>query len=239
MYLRMNNATFAFHKVLRRKKVFYIYSEKYDDFGNMMARYKEEMRRTYNSVPHFEGTGEPAAEKEDSSLEEKLPKNESIIEELKKDNSQEDFYYNGGAIDKESSDEDFEVNYKNNEDIADDSGKIIVTVNSGREAFPIEGVRVLIDKEGEDSKDGRFELVGVLVTDSSGRTNPVTVAAANRELSQSTEENGATFTTYYVSARKRGYFSIDKYPVDVFGGQTSILELGLVPKPEELGEESE
>lgn len=216
--------------------MFYIYSEKYDDFGNMMARYKEEMRRTYNSVPHTEGTGEPAAAKEDALLEEKLPQSESINEELKKDDRREDFDYEGGPTNEEKPEVNVEVNYKAEAGIDDDVGKIIVIVNSGREAFPLADVRVLIDREETIDGDGRLELVRVLVTDASGRTEPVTVATVNRELSQSPEDSGLTFSTYYVSARKNGYFSIERYPVDVFGGQTSILELGLVPKPEELGE---
>ena len=78
-------------------------------------------------------------------------------------------------------------------------------------------------------------LVGILDTDSSGRTDPIAVETVNRSLSQEPGEQGNTFTTYYVSARKSGYFPIDKYPVDVFGGQTSILELGFTPQPEYLG----
>ena len=116
-----------------------------------------------------------------------------------------------------------------------DLGKIIVTATSGRDAYPIAGVNVIIDRADTNDGGGRQELVGILVTNSSGRTEPLTVETVNRDLSREPDEKGDTFTTYYISARKAGYFPIDRYPVDVFGDQTSILELSFTPEPACLG----
>ena len=216
-----------------------IYSEKYSDFSSMMARYEEEMRRAYASAPHLEGTGAPAAAQEDDALEkelarqnaavqqaaervlESLPAEEDVTPDKTELHPQKDYAY---VTDGEQG-----VNPEN------DLGQIIVTAASGRDAYPIAGVNIIIDRADANDGGGRQELVGILVTDSSGRTEPLTVETVNRDLSREPDEKGDTFTTYYVSARKTGYFPIDKYPVDVFGGQTSILELSFIPQPEYLG----
>ena len=235
----MNTAPFFHIKFCKGKKVLIIYSEKYSDFSSMMARYEEEMRRAYASAPHLKGTGAPAAAEEDDALEEKLARQnaatqqavERVLESLPTEEDAtpdktelhppEDYAY---VTDGEQG-----VNPQN------DLGQIIVTATSGRDAYPIAGVNVIIDRTDANDGGGRQELVGILVTNSSGRTEPLTVETVNRDLSREPDEKGDTFTTYYVSARKAGYFPIDKYPVDVFGGQTSILELSFTPEPEYLG----
>lgn len=235
----MNTAPFFLIKFYKGKKVLIIYSEKYSDFSSMMARYEEEMRRAYASAPHLEGTGVPAAVQEDNALEEKLARQDAAVQQAAelvleslptKENTtpdtteihpSEDYAY---AMDGVQG-----LNPEN------DLGKIIVTATSGRDAYPIAGVNVIICRADTNDGGGRQELVGILVTNSSGRTEPLTVETVNRDLSREPDEKGDTFTTYYISARKAGYFPIDRYPVDVFGGQTSILELSFTPEPECLG----
>ena len=113
-----------------------------------------------------------------------------------------------------------------------DSGYIIVSANSGRDAIPIAGVTVVIDRLDEHDHEGRQELVAVLTTNQSGRTEAVKVETVSRTLSQSPGDAGP-FMTYYVSARHPGYYSVINRPVDVFGGETSLLELELVPLSED------
>lgn len=216
-----------------------IYSEKYSDFSSMMARYEEEMRRAYASAPHLEGTGVPAAAQEDNALEEKLARQDAAVQQAT------ELVLESLPTEKNTTPDKTEIHPS--EDYAyamdgvqglnpeNDLGKIIVTATSGRDAYPIAGVNVIIDRADTNDGGGRQELVGILVTNSSGRTEPLTVETVNRDLSREPDEKGDTFTTYYISARKAGYFPIDRYPVDVFGGQTSILELSFTPEPEYLG----
>ena len=235
----MNTAPFFHIKFCKGKKVLIIYSEKYSDFNSMMARYEEEMRRAYASAPHLEGTGAPAATAEDDVLEEKLAQQNAAVQQAAEQ-----------VLESLPTEEDSvpdKTEYHPPEDYAyvtdgeqganpeNDLGQIIVTATSGRDAYPIAGVNVIIDRADANDGGGRQELVGILVTNSSGRTEPLTVETVNRDLSREPDEKGDTFTTYYVSARKAGYFPVDKYPVDVFGGQTSILELSFTPQPEYLG----
>lgn len=216
-----------------------IYSEKYSDFSSMMARYEEEMRRAYASAPHLEGTGVPAAAQEDNALEEKLARQDAAVQQAA------ELVLESLPTEENTTPDKTEIHPS--EDYAhamdgvqglnpeNDLGKIIVTATSGRDAYPIAGVNVIICRADTNDGGGRQELVGILVTNSSGRTEPLTVETVNRDLSREPDEKGDTFTTYYISARKAGYFPIDRYPVDVFGGQTSILELSFTPEPECLG----
>ncbi len=117
-----------------------------------------------------------------------------------------------------------------------DKGFIVVIANSGRGAVPLEGVNVVIDRVNEDDPAHRQELVKILKTNSSGRTPKIPVDTVSRSLSQ-TPGNPGPFATYYVSADLLGYCPVHDHPVDVFGGETSLLELELVPEPEKLGGE--
>lgn len=216
-----------------------IYSEKYSDFSSMMARYEEEMRRAYASAPHLEGTGVPAAAQEDNALEEKLARQDAAVQQstelvLESLPTEENTTPDKTEI-HPSEDYAYAMDGVQGLNPENDLGKIIVTATSGRDAYPIAGVNVIIDRADTNDGGGRQELVGILVTNSSGRTEPLTVETVNRDLSREPDEKGDTFTTYYISARKAGYFPIDRYPVDVFGGQTSILELSFTPEPEYLG----
>lgn len=239
----MNTAPFFLIKFCKGKKVLIIYSEKYSDFSSMMARYEEEMRRAYASAPHLEGTGVPAAAQEDNALEEKLARQDAavrqaaelVLESLPtKENTTPDTTPDKTEI-HPSEDYAYAMDGVQGLNPENDLGKIIVTATSGRDAYPIAGVNVIICRADTNDGGGRQELVGILVTNSSGRTEPLTVETVNRDLSREPDEKGDTFTTYYISARKAGYFPIDRYPVDVFGGQTSILELSFTPEPECLG----
>lgn len=235
----MNTAPFFLIKFFKGKKVLIIYSEKYSDFSSMMARYEEEMRRAYASAPHLEGTGVPAAAQEDNALEEKLARQDAAMQQaaelvLESLPTEENTTPDKTEI-HPSEDYAYAMDGVQGSNPENDLGKIIVTATSGRDAYPIAGVNVIIDRADTNDGGGRQELVGILVTNSSGRTEPLTVETVNRDLSREPDEKGDTFTTYYISARKAGYFPIDRYPVDVFGGQTSILELSFTPEPEYLG----
>ena len=235
----MNTAPFFLIKFCKGKKVLIIYSEKYSDFSSMMARYEEEMRRAYASAPHLEGTGVPAAAQEDNALEEKLARQDAAVQQsaelvLESLPTEENTTPDKTEI-HPSEDYAYAMDGVQGLNPENDLGKIIVTATSGRDAYPIAGVNVIICRADTNDGGGRQELVGILVTNSSGRTEPLTVETVNRDLSREPDEKGDTFTTYYISARKAGYFPIDRYPVDVFGGQTSILELSFTPEPECLG----
>lgn len=112
-------------------------------------------------------------------------------------------------------------------------GRIIVEVTTGRGAVPLSDVDVVIDRRDANDTKGRNELIAVETTDKSGRTKPVAVKTVNRGLSLE-PGNTEPFSTFYVSASQKGFVPAKKRPVEVFSEEVSILEIDLVPKPEDL-----
>lgn len=196
-----------------------IYNERYSDFESMMERYKNEMQKLFDKQEGEKGTGTPAANAEDTVF---AAPQETPAEE--KMNSAElpaaDRSARGLDIVESPAPEN-------------DKGYIIVSVNSGRDAFPIAGASVVIDRSDENDPGGRQQIVAVLHTDKSGRTPAQEVDTVSRELSLEPGMTGP-FVTYYVSVKCEGYDPVESRPVDVFGGETSLLELELVPKTEDL-----
>lgn len=180
----------------------------------MIARYEKELRETYGQFsqegPTKPAEPEPAREEEASAEMPSMPP----------------------PSDRPFPEEPPEEASKTASET--DNGKITVMVNAGREAVPLDGVLVLIDRTDDNDPARRHELVWLLETDPSGRTETVTVKTVSRELSQAPGHEGP-FATYYVSVWLSGYQPVNDRPVDVFGGQTSLLEVELVPKAENLG----
>lgn len=191
-----------------RKRVFFISTERYSDFNSMIERYEQEMRRLFaekQRIPDFE---EPvfevmAPQENIVSVPEVLPKEPEIKAE------------EAPKI------------------VPDGIGNIIVEVTTGRGAVPLPGIDVVIDRFDFDDPKGRQELIAVLETDRSGRTNPVAVKTLSRELSL-VPGNAEPFSTFYVTASEKGFEPVKKRPVDVFANEVSILKIDLVPKPENL-----
>lgn len=196
----MNIESTSFIKSNRKEGVF-IYTKRYSDFGKMMAEYEAQLRKTYEESKTLEEETEP------EPVSEAPAENISFEETVEPPNEQQ------------------EAPAENN-----DSGNIVVTASSGRGAYPLAGVRIIVDRFDEEDDSARQEVIGILLTDRSGRTPSLAVKTVSRRLSQSPGSSGP-FVTYYVSARVAGYYPINSLPVDVFGGQTSILELDFVPEP--------
>lgn len=115
-------------------------------------------------------------------------------------------------------------------------GKIIVEVTTARGAVPLSEATVVVDKTDMNDPMGRKELVAVRETNESGKTETIFVTAAERELSLEPGERDP-FSTYYVSAAKKGFVPAKNRPTDVFADEVSILKIDLVPKEENLSAE--
>lgn len=195
-----------------------IYNERYSDFESMIKRYEREMRETYENKNRGINSEEPMIN-DGVFPNEKEPS--FVSEQIEAENQ---------TVDDSSRDSDYEDSPASE----DDKGYIIVITNSGRGAVPLEGVNVVVDRVNEDDPNHRQELVKILSTNSSGRTSKIEVSTVGRRLSQ-VPGNPGPFATYYVSANLSGYIPVRDQPVDVFGGETSLLKIELVPEPEDLG----
>lgn len=187
-----------------RKRVFFIPTERYSDFNDMIARYEQEMRKLF-------------AEKHKETLpEEKVSETSEPVKNIPR-------------IPEEKT----ERENKPKQIVPDGIGNIIVEVTTGRGAVPLSGVDVVIDRLDIYDPKGRQELIAVETTDQSGRTKPVPVKTVSRELSLE-PGNTEPFSTFYVTAAEKDFEPVKSRPVDVFANEVSILKIDLVPKPEKL-----
>lgn len=187
-----------------RKRVFFIPTERYSDFNDMIARYEQEMRKLF-------------AEKHKETLpEEKVSETSEPVKNIPR-------------IPEEKT----ERENKPKQIVPDGIGNIIVEVTTGRGAVPLSGVDVVIDRLDVYDPKGRQELIAVETTDQSGRTKPVPVKTVSRELSLE-PGNTEPFSTFYVTAAEKDFEPVKSRPVDVFANEVSILKINLVPKPEKL-----
>ena len=190
-----------------RKRVFFISTERYSDFNSMIERYEQEMRRLFAEKQKISAFEEPAAE----TLA--VSENSTAVPEVFPEPEPKE--ERPPAI------------------VPDGIGHIIVEVTTGRGAVPLSGIDVVIDRLDSEDPSGRQELIAVLETNQSGRTDPVAVKTVSRELSV-VPGNAEPFSTFYVTASEKGFEPARNRPVDVFANEVSILKIDLVPKPENL-----
>ena len=181
-------------------------TERYSDFNSMIEKYEREMRRI------FEEKQKISFEEPSAKTAAFIPDSPTIMQYPKEQNN---------------------INIPEEKEQPDKTGTITVEVSTAKGVVPISDAVVLIDKLDVKDELGRKELLAVLSTNQSGRTNPLEVNAMPRDLSL---EPGSSdpFTTFYVSAEKKGFEPVKNRPVDVFADEISILKIDLIPKPENL-----
>jgi hypothetical protein len=109
-----------------------------------------------------------------------------------------------------------------------ESGKgfLIIQTYTADQALPIEGANVLITR----SVQGGEELIKVLETNRSGKTEPVALIAPPAANSQSP---GGTmrYFNYNIRVDYPGYYTMENLDVPIFEGQTAIQPIALIPLP--------
>ena len=105
-----------------------------------------------------------------------------------------------------------------------DFGTLIFQVTGGQGAFPVAGANIVITK----ALDDRHSLSVTMTTDESGKTEPLSLPAPSRELSQS-PNNGIVFATYQAVISAPNYVSTEVRDLPVFDGITTIQPVNLSP----------
>lgn len=108
-------------------------------------------------------------------------------------------------------------------------GRLQVAVTTALGAIPLENAEVHI--YGITAEDGTRETLYTLRTDSSGRTQKVLLPTVSESLSES-PGNPYPYTAYTVSARKTGYYNVEKTNIPIFEGITSIQPIDMIPLAE-------
>ena len=115
-------------------------------------------------------------------------------------------------------------------------GTLIFQVTGGQGVFPIAGATVTITK----ALDDRLGISVTVITDESGKTEPISLPAPSRELSQS-PNNGIVYAAYQAEISAPNYIKPEIRDLPVFDGITTIQPVNLSPdfgqktsEPEEI-----
>lgn len=115
----------------------------------------------------------------------------------------------------------------------DRSGSLQVRVFATTAQLPLEGATVVVTRE---NKNGKFDLVGVQITDRSGKIRPITVPTPPERESLAPGERGELpYTRCDVWAEHPGYAALRIEGVQIFPGVVTRQEMALLP----LGEGSQ
>lgn len=116
------------------------------------------------------------------------------------------------------------------------SGTIIVSVYTSDARIPVEGASVLFQAMSPSNP-----LLGFRITDSSGRTSPLSVATADLSQSQSPDPSQSPFTSLRIIADHPGFERTVLEGVQIFSGITTLQSIGLLPlnrlDPEKNGQQ--
>ena len=114
------------------------------------------------------------------------------------------------------------------------TGTLSVRVYTSQAQIPLEGAAVVVAAPGEE---GKYKLLSIQSTDSSGLIRPVTIDAP--ALGESTSPgglpgNGAPFALCDVWAEQPGYAMLQVENVQIFPGVETVQNMELIPLPQGL-----
>lgn len=101
-------------------------------------------------------------------------------------------------------------------------GTLIFQVTGGQGAFPVPNATVTLSKVLKDD----FSLSITIRTDESGKTEPISLPAPDRKLSQS-PNNGIVYAAYDAKVTAEGFLPTEIRNLPVFDGITTIQPVNL------------
>lgn len=107
------------------------------------------------------------------------------------------------------------------------TGVLTVQVYTADRALPIVGANVVVTRQ----TDGGEELVKVMKTNRSGKTEPILLSAPPAANSQTPDSVGARFYNYNIRVDYPGYYTMENINVPIFEGLTAIQPFALIPLP--------
>ena len=114
------------------------------------------------------------------------------------------------------------------------TGTLSVRVYTSQAQIPLEGATVVVAAPG---KEGKWKLLSIQSTDSSGLIRPVTIDAP--ALGESTSPgglpgDGEPFSLCEVWAEQQGYAMLQVSGVQIFPGVETMQNMELIPLPQGL-----
>lgn len=102
-----------------------------------------------------------------------------------------------------------------------------VRVTAANEAIPIPNALVIISRE----TDGEPVVQQILLTDSSGLTEPVLLPATDPALTMQPADN-IPLATYEIQVSAPDYYRVRNSGVPLYGGIKTVLPVSMIPLPE-------
>ncbi len=106
----------------------------------------------------------------------------------------------------------------------ENTGTLIVQVYTADQALPISGANVKVTRLTDDGE----ELIKIMTTNRSGKTDPLLLAAPPKANSQ-TPDGGTKFFNYNIRVDYPGYYTMENINVPIFDGQTALQPVALIP----------
>ena len=106
-------------------------------------------------------------------------------------------------------------------------GKLLVRVYASQAELPLEGTTVVVTQQGGE---GKYRLISVQVTDSSGRIEPIEIPTpAAGESTHPVYGGEMVYAVCSVWAEHPGYVMLQVNGVQVFPGVETVQEMELIP----------
>ena len=104
------------------------------------------------------------------------------------------------------------------------TGTIEFRVFTSNANLPVEGAVVIVRKQ-----DPPGELLGILITDESGLTRPLMIAAPDVSLGQTPEETGQPWLNLQILVEHPDYEEVSLRGVQLFPGILTVQNVQLLP----------
>lgn len=104
------------------------------------------------------------------------------------------------------------------------NGYVAARIYTSRGSFPVEGAVITVTQ----NVDGTQRIIAKRTTDRNGQIPLITVSAPNEDLSQS-PGNGEVYALVNVRVDKPLYYTVLIKDVQVFAGQTTVIDTPLIP----------
>ncbi len=108
-------------------------------------------------------------------------------------------------------------------------GRLKVRVYTSQAELPVEGATVVVTQSG---KAGKYTLLSVQISDSSGLVRPIEISTPASNESTSPNQNGAAFALCNVWAEHPGYAMLQVEGVQIFPGVETLQDMELIPLAE-------
>ncbi len=117
-----------------------------------------------------------------------------------------------------------EANTDSSPVLADNTGKLIVTVSTVRSLYPVENARVTVFSGNPENK----QTLDYDFTDQSGRTKAFVLVTPSKNLSYNSENYELPYEVYGIEITAEGYIDTVYLNVPIFSGTTSIQQVNMM-----------